>query len=236
MIPTKIQPVPAWKRSSHAPLLKARMKQHRGIDMAWQDESDARRRRWLRRLRWPFGLSVLAALGWFSGLAGSWPDMVMLLGSAILVVLLAQARIARGNQRRWRRDSRLFEPPLPKPITSVPVVKEWQWPSHPLVGIPLAIVMIAGLYWVLVVNRMQVSGGWLVAMLLLALVNLWSWRQPLLWAAVVTVGVLLSALVRWLTLLLTLPGALLVLCVAAAAITVAIRKYLQRNQKNGSTA
>lgn len=212
------------------------MRQHRGIDMAWQDEPDARRRRWLRRLRWPFWLSVLATLGWFSGLAGSWPDMVMLLGGAILTVLLVQARIARGDYRRWRSDSRLFEPPLPKPISSVPVDKEWQWPSHPLVGIPLAIMMIAGLYWVLVVNRMQVSGGWLVAMLLLALVNLWSWRQPLLWAAIVTVGVLLSALVRWLTLMLTLPGALLVLCVAAAVITVVIRKYVQRERKDGSTA
>jgi hypothetical protein len=212
------------------------MKQHRGIELGWQNEPDARRRRWLRRLRWPFGLSVLAALGWFSELASSWPDMVMLLGGVSLAILLVQARIARGNQRRWRSDSRLFEPPLPKPITSVPVNKEWQWPSHPLVGIPLVIVMIAGLYWVLVVNQMQVSGGWLVAMLLLALVNLWSWRQPLLWAAIVTVGVLLSALVRWLILLLTLPGALLVLCMAAVAITVAIRKYVQRKRKDGSTA
>ncbi len=212
------------------------MKHHRGIDMAWQDEPDARRRRWLRRLRWPFGLSVLAALGWFSGLASSWPDMVILLGGASLVILLVQARIASGKQRRWRSDSRLFEPPLPKPITSVPVNKEWQWPSHPLVGIPLAIVMIAGLYWVLVVNQMQVSGGWLVTMLLLALINLWSWRQPLLWAGVVSVGVMVSALVRWLVLLLSLPGALLVLFMAAAATTVAIRKYLQRKRKDGSTA
>jgi len=212
------------------------MKQQRGIDMAWQDESHAPRRRWLRKLRWPFCLALLAALGWFSGLAASWPDFVILLGGASLVILLVQARIARGNQRRWRSDSRLFEPPLPKPISSVPVDKEWQWPSHPLVSIPLAIVMIAGLYWVLVVNQMQVSGGWLVAMLLLAIVNLWSWRQPLLWAAVVTVGVTLSALVRWLVLLLGLPGALVVLGITAAAAAYAVRHIVQRKPKDSNTA
>ncbi len=212
------------------------MKHQRGIDMAWQDGPDAPRRRWLRRLRWPFGLAVVASLGWFSGLAASWPDFVILLGGVCLVVLLVQARIARSQQRRWRSDSRLFEPPLPKPISSVPVHKEWQWPSHPLVSIPLAIVMIAGLYWVLVVNQMQVSGGWLVGLLLLAIVNLWSWRQPLLWAAVVTVGVTLSALVRWLALLLTVPGALLVLCIAVAASAYGVREFIQRRQKDGSTA
>ncbi len=212
------------------------MKQHRGIDLAWQDEPDAPRRRWLRRLRWPFGLGVLAALGWFSGLARSWPDFVLLLGSVSLVVLLVQARIERRQQRRWRSDSRLFEPPLPKPISSVPVEQEWRWPSHPLVSIPLAITMIAALYWVLVEHHMQVAGGWLLAILVLALVNLWSWRQPLLWAAIVTVGVALSALVRWLAEWLTVPGALLLLCAAAAAVVYATREYLQRKQKDGSTA
>ncbi len=212
------------------------MKQQRGIDMAWHEGPDVPRRRWLRRLRWPFGLAALAALGWFSELASSWPDFVMLLGGPSLVILLVQARIARSNQRRWRSDSRLFEPPLPKPISSVPVEREWQWPSHPLVAIPLVIVMIAGLYWVLVVNQMQVSGSWLVAMLLLAIVNLWSWRQPLLWAAVVTVGVALSALVRWLAIWLTVPGALLVLCIAIAAAAWAVRDILQRRSKDSNTA
>ncbi len=212
------------------------MKQQRGIDMAWHDQPDVPRRRWLRRLRWPFGLAALAALGWFSELASSWPDFVMLLGGPTLVIQLVQARIARSNQRRWRSDSRLFEPPLPKPISSVPVNREWQWPSHPLVAIPLVIVMIAGLYWVLVVNQMQVSGGWLVAMLLLAIVNLWSWRQPLLWAAVVTVGVALSALVRWLVLWLTVPGALLVLCIATGAAIWAVRHIVQRRRKDSNTA
>ena len=212
------------------------MKQQRGIDMAWLEAPDVPRRRWLRRLRWPFGLAVLAALGWFSGLATSWPDVVLLLGGASLAILLVQARIARSQQRRWRRDSRLFEPPLPKPISSVPVNKEWQWPSHPLVSIPLALVMIAGLYWVLVVNQMQVSGGWLVAMLVLAIANLWSWRQPLLWDAVVTVGVALSALVRWLVLLLGVPGALLVLCIGSAAALYAVRHIIQRRRKDSHTA
>ena len=87
-----------------------------------------------------------------------------------------------------------------------------------------------------VVVALIIAGGVNIGMLLLAIINLWSWRQPLLWAAIVTVGVLLSALVRWLILLLTLPGALLVLCMAAVAITVAIRKYVQRKRKDGSTA
>ena len=212
------------------------MKQRRRIDMGWQDESDGPRSRWLRGLRWPFGLGALAALGWFSDLAGSWPDIVILLGGASLITLLVQARMARVRQRRWRSDSRLFEPPLPKPISSVPVNREWQWPSHPLVGIPLALVMIGGLYWVLVVNEMQVSGGWLLGLLLLAIVNLWSWRQPLLWAVIVTVGVALSALVRWLVLLLSLPGALLVLCIAAGAAVYAARAIVQRKRKDSHTA
>lgn len=212
------------------------MKQQRGIDMDWQAEPDVPRRRWLRRLRWPFGLAVLAALGWFSGLTRGWPDIALLLGSVTMVILLLQARAARGNQRRWRNDSRLFEPPLPKPISAVPVTTEWQWPSHPLISIPLALVMIACLYWVLVVHQMQVPGGWLVAALLLALVNLWSWRQPLLWAAIVSIGVALSALVRWMVESLTLPGALLVLCLAGALATWAIRKIVKRNRKDGSTA
>ncbi len=211
------------------------MKQHRDIDMDWQADPDVPRRRWLRRLRWPCGLGSLAALGWFSGLTRGWPDILLLLGSVTMLILLLQARAARGNQRRWRNDSRLFEPPLPKPISAVPVNTEWQWPSHPLIGIPLALMMIASLFWVLVVHRMQVSGGWLVALLLLALFNLWSWRQPLLWAAIVTTGVALSALVRWLVEWLTAAGALLVLVVAGGLVAWAVRKYVKRNRKDGST-
>lgn len=212
------------------------MKQRRGIDMAWQDEPDAPRRRWWRRLRWPLGLGMLALLGWVTGLTRTWPDIALLLSAVTLVVLLLQARAARINQRRWRRDSRLFEPPLPKPISAVPVEREWQWPSHPLIAVPLVIAMIAGLYWVLVVHQMQVPGEWLLAMLLLALVNLWSWREPLLWAAVVAVGVSLAAMVRWLTELMGLPGTLGVLFVAAGLLIYGIREFAKRNRKDGSTA
>jgi hypothetical protein len=141
----------------------------------------------------------------------------------------------RRRQRRWRRDGILFEPQLPRPISSIPEEYEWQLPSHPLIRAPLAAALMALLYWVLVVHGMQLPGSWLVGTVILTLANLWVWREPLLLVLIVGVGVTLLALIRWLVQTLSLLGAIATLLIIAAALIALWVKIRQRQSMVSSS-
>ncbi len=210
------------------------MKRNSGIGtMGGAGEQDARSRR-LRRLRWGLllvavvGMGFLARIiGWVTSTLGVW----LIIASLLLLALVWTQWSDRRRQRRWRRDGILFEPQLPRPISSIPEEYEWQLPSHPLIRGPLAIALMALLYWVLVVHGMQLPGSWLVGTVVLALINLWIWREPLLLVFIVAVGVTVLALIGWVVQTLPVIGIISVVLVIAAAVIalwMAVRKRQSR--------
>lgn len=206
------------------------MKQQRDINNDWQDDSDTPRRRWLRRLR---NLLVFAALG-SAAYATGWLDVRETAIAAAVVPglgLIWRGWSARRDQRRWRSDGILVEPSLPSPVSRIPEETEWRWPSHPLIKVPLALLLIGLLYWALVQHRLQVPAPWPLALALLALINLWCWREPLLLAALVAAGVGLLALLGWMIALLSLPGAIAALLGGLAAAIVAAAEIRKRTKR-----
>ena len=97
----------------------------------------------------------------------------------------------------------------------------------------MALTLIGMMYWVLVLHQMQLPGRWLVATTVVAIINLWAWREPLVLVLLVAVGVLLLAIVGWI--LSNLPPeaaiALLILTpIAAIVAVVELRKRKTRSQ------
>ena len=206
------------------------MKQGGGIRMiSGAGEDDARSRR-LRRLRWVFILLLIVGIGFLArrvGLVETLSEALLIMVGLLMLTIGWTKWSDRRRQRRWRRDGILFEPQLPRPISSIPEEYEWQLPSHPLIRAPLAVALMALLYWVLVVHGMQLPGSWLVGTVILTLANLWVWREPLLLVLIVGVGVTLLALIRWLVQTLSLLGAiaaLLIITAALIALWIKIRK------------
>jgi len=214
------------------------MKQGGGIRMiSGKGEDDARSRR-LRRLRWGFILLLIVGIGFLARRV----ELVETLGETLLIMVgLLMLTIGwtrwldRRRQRRWRRDGILFEPQLPRPISSIPEEYEWQLPSHPLIRAPLAVALMALLYWVLVVHGMQLPGSWLVGTVVLTLANLWVWREPLLLVLIVGVGVTLLALVRWLVQTLSLFGAIAAILIITAVLIALWIKIRQRQSMVSSS-
>lgn len=194
-------------------------------------EDDARSRR-LRRIRWAFLLLAIVGVGWFArriGLVANLVEVCLIIASLLVLVIGWTKWSDRRRERRWRRDGILFEPQLPRPISSIPEEYEWQLPSHPLIRAPLAVALTALLYWVLVVHGMQLPGSWLVGTAVLTLVNLWVWREPLLLVFIVALAVLILALIRWVVQTLPVLGAiaaLLMIAVVLFALWVKIRQRL----------
>jgi hypothetical protein len=194
-------------------------------------EDDARSRR-LRRIRWAFLLLAIVGVGWFArriGLVANLVEVCLIIASLLVLVIGWTKWSDRRRQSRWRRDGILFEPQLPRPISSIPEEYEWQLPSHPLIRAPLAVALTALLYWVLVVHGMQLPGSWLVGTAVLTLVNLWVWREPLLLVFIVALAVLILALIRWVVQTLPVLGAiaaLLMIAVVLFALWVKIRQRL----------
>lgn len=208
------------------------MKDGHPIRSDWQDDSDAPSRRWLRGLRWLAGLMAVAALAYLSGLADDWRALLVLLGTFGLTAMLWRAWSARRGKRRWRRDSSLVVPSLPMPVSRISAEREWSWPSKPLVRAPMAIALVIALYWAIVMNQLQLPPPQLFAVVLLALVNLWCWHDPLLLVLIVIPCVMLLALMGWLVASFSLIGAiglLLVLSVVIAVTATRIRKRFNRN-------
>ena len=198
-------------------------------------EEDARSRR-LRRLRWVLVVLVIVGIGVLArrtGLVATLMEVWLIIASLLVLAIVWTKWSNRRRQRRWRRDGILFEPQLPRPISSIPEEYEWQLPSHPLIRAPLAIALTAVLYWVLVVHGMQLPGSWLVGTAVLALVNLWLWREPLLLVFIVALAVFILALIRWIVQTLPLMGAIAALLVIGAAV-IALWMKVQKRQSMGS--
>lgn len=214
------------------------MKQGSGIGMmSGTGEEDARSRR-LRRLRWIVILLVIVGMGYGARRVGLVTALieVWLIIASLLVLIIAWTRWSDyRRQRRWRRDGILFEPQLPRPISSIPEEYEWQLPSDPLIRVPLAVALMALLYWVLVVHGMQLPGSWLVGTVILTLANLWVWREPLLLVLIVGVGVALLALIRWVVQNLSLMGAVVLLLIIVAA-PIAVWIKIRQRQSRGSSS
>ncbi len=211
------------------------MRQGSGIRTISGDSEEDPRSRRLRRLRQMLTLAAMIGLGFLArtiGLVSSTAGVWLIVAILLLLTLVWTKWADRRRQRRWRRDGILLEPQLPRPISSIPEEYEWQLPSHPLIRGPLAIALIALLYWVLVVHGMQLPGSWLVATVILALINLWVWREPLLLVLIVAVGVAVLALIGWVVQTLPLIGmvaAVLAIAAAVMAMWVAVRKRLSRD-------
>ncbi len=212
------------------------MKQDRGIDTAWHDDSESPRRRWLRRLGWLVGIGTVAAAGRLSGVAADDIELAGLLGACIGPVLLWRRWRTGRDERRWRRDAILFEPPLPKPVSRIDDDSEWRWPAHPLVRVPLALGLTGLLYWALVLHQLQLPALWLVGVAVAALFTLWCWREPLLLVLMLAAGVALLALLHWLSDLLTVAGAAGVLLCLLAAGAVALAEIRKRTDKQRTTS
>ena len=198
-------------------------------------EEDARSRR-LRRLRWVLIVLLIVGIGVLArrtGLVATLMEVWLIIASLLVLAIVWTKWSNRRRQRRWRRDGILFEPQLPRPISSIPEEYEWQLPSHPLIRAPLAIALTAVLYWVLVVHGMQLPGSWLVGTAVLALVNLWLWREPLLLVFIVALAVFILAMIRWIVQTLPLMGAIAALLVIGAAV-IALWMKVRKRQLMGS--
>ena len=211
------------------------MKQSNGIRTIRGDSEEDPRSRRLRRLRQALALVVMIGLGFLArtlGLVTSTAGVWLIVAGLLLLTLGWTKWADRRRQRRWRRDGILLEPELPRPISSIPEEYEWQLPSHPLIRGPLAIALIALLYWVLGVHGLQLPGSWLVGTVILALINLWVWREPLLLVLIVAIGVAVLALIGWVVQTLPLIGivaAVLAIAAAVMALWVAVRKRISRD-------
>jgi hypothetical protein len=207
------------------------MKQVNGIGhISGANEDDARSRR-VRRLRWVLILLSIVFLGFLArrlGLVATVMQVWMVIASLLVLTMAWTKWSSRRRQRRWRRDGILFEPQLPRPISSIPDEYEWQLPSHPLIRAPLAVALTAMLYWVLVVHGMQLPGSWLVGTAVLSLVNLWVWREPLLLVFIVALAVGVLGLIRWVVQNLPLMGAIAALLMIVVVLIVVWTKVRQR--------
>ena len=200
-------------------------------------EDDARGRR-LRRFRWALILLLMVGIGFLArrtGLVATLYEVGLIIAGLLVLTIGWTKWSNRRRQRRWRRDGILFEPQLSRPISSIPEEYEWQLPSHPLIRAPLAIALTAVLYWVLVVHGMQLPGGWLVGTAVLALVNLWVWREPLLLVFIVALAVVILALIRWIVQTLPLMAAIAMLLIIAAAVIALWIKIRQRQSMVSSS-
>lgn len=197
-------------------------------------ESDPRSRR-LRLLRWAFIVMAIIGIGFLSHLSGwvttGFGVLIVILGLFLLTLLWTKWS-DRRRQRRWRRDGILFEPELPRPISSIPEELEWRLPSHPLIRGPLAVVLITLLYWVLIVHGMQLPGGWLVGTVVLALINLWVWPEPLLVVFIVAIGVALLALLGWIVKTVPLAGIIVLVLSLTAAVIALLMQIRKRQSKS----
>ena len=204
--------------------------------MAGDMDADEYGGRWRRRLvRW-FALAIFAWLGIKALFAAPGSPWIWAFGIYILLWLLSPLIGWWAGRRRrtvWRRDGRMFEPSLPRPVSEIPGEQEWTLPFNPWIRLPLALVLTGLMYWVLVIHQMQLPGHWLVITTIVTIINLWSWREPLVLVALVAVGVTLMAIVGWIVNNLPLEAAialLILIPVLAFFAVLELRKRKFRSQ------
>ena len=204
--------------------------------MAGDMDTDEFGGRWRRRIVRSFALVIFLWLGIKALFAAPGSPWIWAFGIYILLWLLSPLLVWWAGRRRrtvWRRDGRMFEPSLPRPVSEIPGEYEWTLPFHPLIRAPLALLLMVLMYWVLVIHQMQLPGHWLVVTTVVAIINLWSWREPLVLVALVAVGVLLMAIVGWIINNLPLEAAIALLVlipVIAFFAVLELRKRKFRSQ------
>jgi hypothetical protein len=184
-----------------------------------------------RPLRWLAGVSlagVLAAIFSFERI--DLLQKIVLWACAVIfgLLFLQMLRTARRRRISWRKDDIVFEPQLAKPIMALYEEREWTLPTHPLIRYPLTFSLIGTMYWVLVLNQMNLPGYWLIMLVLHALVCLWCWRQPLLLVLIVALGVSLLAVIGWIA---SLPAGVIAAIAAGLVLAVILTLWELRKRK-----
>ncbi len=212
------------------------MARRHGSIMAGEMDADERRGRWHQRLTRLLMIGMFLWLGVKALFAA--PGSIWIWAfAAYLVFWLCLPLLgwwaSRRKRNSWRSDGRMFEPSLPRPVSDIPEEQEWTLPFHPLIRVPLAALLIGLMYWVLVLHQMQLPGHWLVITTVVAIINLWAWREPLMLVLLAAAGVLLLALIGWIINNLPPPAAIALLVlmpVAALVAVIELRKRKPRSQ------
>ena len=203
--------------------------------MAGEMDADELRGRWHRRLLRLFMIAIFLWLGikaLFAAPGSAWiwafAGYVLLWVCSPLLGWLA----SRRKRNSWRSDGRMFEPSLPRPVSDIPEEQEWTLPFHPLIRVPLALLLIGLMYWVLVLHQMQLPGHWLVVTTVVAIINLWAWREPLMLVLLVAIGVLLLAVIGWIFTHLPPEAAIALLALVPVAVLVAVSELRKRKTRS----
>mgnify|MGYP006276480939 CR=1 FL=1 len=212
------------------------MKQRRTMNITAEAHAEESRGRWHRRLLRLVLTLVFLWLGIKALFAAPGSVWIWTFAGYVLLWLCSPLLVwwaGRRKRNSWRSDGRMFEPSLPRPVSDIPEEHEWKLPFHPLIRLPLALLLIGLMYWVLVLHRMQLPGQWLVATTVVAIINLWAWREPLILVLLAAIGVLLLAVIGWV--LNNLPpeaavGVLITIPVVAILAVVELRKRKSRSQ------
>ena len=211
------------------------MTQRQSRIMAGDMDADESGGRWRRRLVRLFALGIFLWLGIKALFAAPGSLWIWSFGIYILLWLLSPLLVWWAGRRRrtvWRREGRMFEPGLPRPVSEIPGEYEWTLPFHPMIRLPLALLLIGLMYWVLVIHQMQLPGHWLVATTVVAIINLWSWREPLVLVALVAAGVLLMTIVGWIINHLPLEAAVALLIVIPVIPIFAVLELRKRKLRS----
>ncbi len=211
------------------------MTQRQSRIMAGDMDADESGGRWRRRFTRLIAVGIFFWLGIKALFAAPGSPWIWALGAYLLLWLLSPPLVWWAGRRRrtvWRRDGRMFEPGLPRPVSEIPGEYEWTLPFHPMIRLPLALLLTGLMYWVLVVHQMQLPGEWLVATTVVAIINLWSWREPLMLVALVAAGVLLMAIVGWIINNLPLEAAILLLISIPVLVLVAVLELRKRKHRS----
>ena len=210
------------------------MKQRQSVIMAGYQETDEFRARWWRRLKRTVLLTLFLWLGIKALFAAPGSGWIWALGVYLIVVPCTPfvLRWFGGRQRRgWRREGLLFEPSLPRPVSDIPEEQEWTLPFHPAIRVPLALLLIALMYWVLVLHQMQVPGEWLVGTTVVTIINLWAWREPLILVLLVCVGVAILSVIGWVIEHLSWEGILAVAILVTVLATFGVMEIRKRKSR-----
>jgi len=211
------------------------MTQRQSRIMAGEMDADELGGRWRRRLVRTIALVIFLWLGIKALFAAPGSPWIWAFGIYILLWLLSPLMVWWAGRRRrtvWRRDGRMFEPSLPRPVSDIPEEQEWTLPFHPLIRVPLALLLMGLMYWVLVIHQMQLPGHWLVATTIVTIINLWSWREPLVLVALVAVGVLLMTIVGWIINHLPIEAAIAVLVLIPVLVLIAVHELRKRKLRS----
>ncbi len=212
-----------------------RMKQRRDTGNAWQDASDKQPRRWRRRLAWLAWPAAAVAAAYAFGMLRHPMQWVLLLAGLGVAAWLWRFVAQRRRRRLWHDEPRIVRSVLRRPVRSVPTERQWKLASHPAVCMSLALALTGVLYWVAVLNGMQLPFYWLLTLALLLIANLWCWPQPWLLVLIVGSGVFVLSVSGWLAAQLSLAGAIAVMLGLIALGSAGIAGIAQRIDRNSKS-